>query len=493
MRLPIAVDIEWSKRDDLRNPRFWLGIALALAGLIVGTFLVRITLLRPVEPPVSSASVAITSAPTGATILIAGRERGRTPATLALPPGEQRIILRFSGRADTTYDVRLEAGQQATLSGILWLRAPQVLQLRSPLPGATIVGAQFLGDGRVALALALPSGDERQLWLLDRDGGTRRIGPPLARVAIVVAPDGARVAYLARPATGLSGAASGLGTAGLATEVWLAGTGGDLGERRYALPPNTAAERFVDLSWSPDGKGLLLASEQHPQGGGVRTRLLWLALATGPATSAPRELITLPSEIVPGAYTWDPRGERVGLLARAGGKTSLCLLTVADGAVRSLADVATDGRAPAPFPPLTWRDENTGDGAAAMYAAPSSGASAGGVSFGTAPMPRLYADGPGPDLGAAEGLGPGWRGDGLLLTLARRGRGSQYILRAFDPLAAGAAQDLGTLPSSIGAPEGVRWDMARGQALVAVRDPGGGGQFDLWLVRWAGSEGETYR
>src|SRR4051794_961995 len=149
MHLPITVDIEWSKRDDLRNPRFWLGIALALAGLIVGTFIVRITLLRPEQPPAASAALAITSAPTGATILIAGRERGRTPATLALPPGEHRVGLRLTGRVDTTYDVRLEAGQQATLSGLLWLRAPQALQLRSPLPGATIAGAQFLDDGRV--------------------------------------------------------------------------------------------------------------------------------------------------------------------------------------------------------------------------------------------------------------------------------------------------------------------------------------------------------
>jgi hypothetical protein len=92
-----------------------------------------------------------------------------------------------------------------------------------------------------------------------------------------------------------------------------------------------------------------------------------------------------------------------------------------------------------------------------------------------------------------EGEAPGWRGDGLLLALARPRRSGQPILRAFDPRAGGEPQDLGTLPQPIGMPDGVRWDLPRGQALVAVRGGAGGNGFDLWLVSWAGHDGEEKR
>ncbi len=496
MQLPIDIAIEWPSRDDLRNPKCWFVVALALAGIAAVAFLVRAALPSPTRAEVASASLAITSTPSGATILIAGRERGRTPATLALPSGENRVTLRLAGRADTTYAVRLVADQTTTLVGILWQGTPEAQRIRPPLPGATIAAAQFLADGRVALAVALPSGDERQLWLIGGNGDARRIGPPLAQVAIAAAPDGFRVAYLARPAAGALGVASGSGVEGLATEVWVTDRDGERGERRYALPPNTAAERLVDLSWSPDGTGMLLASQQRPQGGGARTRLLWLDLPTdGQAASAPHELITLPSEIVPGAYAWSPEGGRVALLARANGRTSLCLLTIADGTFRSLADVTIDGHPAPPFPPLTWRGGSTGTGATVAYAAPLPGG-AGGPTFGSAPAPRLSTDGTiggqDFDLGVAEGLGLGWRGDDLVLALAHTGRGGATVLRAFDPRAGGAGQDLGPLPAAIGMPDGVRWDMARGQALLAVHGAGGG-QFDLWLVRWAGRAEEVDR
>ncbi len=495
MHLPVTIAIEWPTLHDLRSRRFWLFAGLAIGGIVAGIVLFRTALTPATQADVAGASLAITSSPPGATILVAGRERGHTPATLALPPGEHRVTLRLAGRADTAYSVRLVANEATSLAGLLWLRTPETLLVRSPLPGATIASAQFLDDGRVALAVALPSGDERQLWLLERDGSARRIGPPLAYVAIAAAPDGSRVAYLARPAAGSPASTATLGVEGLVTELWVTARDGERGERRYALPANTAAERLVDLTWAPDGTGLLLASQQRPQGGGARTRLLWLDLPAGSSAPAPRDLITLPSDIVPGAYAWSPQGDRVALLARANGKTTLCLVARADGTFRPLADITSDGRPGPSFSPLTWRQGGVGDGGALAYAAPPPGTGSGGFALGTAPAPRLFTEGPADDpgtaLGAAEGLGPGWRGDGLLLAVVPPGRRGSPILRAYDPHAGGAAQDLGALPQQIGTPDSVRWDMARGQALIAVRRSGGDGQFDLWLVRWGGREGEA--
>lgn len=495
MHLPLTIAIEWPTPHDLRSRRFWLFVGLAIGGIVAGIVLVRAAIAPGTRAEVASASLAITSTPPGATILVAGRERGHTPATLALPPGEYSVTLRLAGRADTAYNVQLVANAATSLAGLLWLRTPEKLLVRSPLPGATIASAQFLDDGRVALAVALPSGDERQLWLLERDGTARRIGPPLAYVAIAAAPDSSRVAYLIRPNAGSPASAATLGVDGLVTELWVTARDGERGERRYALPANTAAERLVDLTWAPDGTGLLLASQQRPQGGGARTRLLWLDLAAGSSVPAPRDLITLPSDVVPGAYAWSQQGDRVALLARANGKTTLCLIGRDDGTFRPLADIATDGRPAPPFPPLTWREGGVVDGGAFAYAAPPPGTGSGGFALGTAPAPRLFtegaADDPGTALEAAEGLAPGWRGDGLLLALVPPGRRGSPILRAYDPRAGGTAQDLGVLPPPLGTPDGVRWDMARGQALIAVRRSGGDGQFDLWLVRWGGREGEA--
>jgi dipeptidyl aminopeptidase/acylaminoacyl peptidase len=115
---------------------------------------------------------------------------------VAVAPGEHRVTLRREGYAEATYTVRLETGQSAMLAGELWLRRPEVRRLRPAFPGAAIAGATFLDDGRIALAVALPPGDERQLWLLDGQGSARRVGPPQAWGSIAISPDGRRVAYL---------------------------------------------------------------------------------------------------------------------------------------------------------------------------------------------------------------------------------------------------------------------------------------------------------
>lgn len=496
MHLPFAVTIKRSRRDDLRRPGFWLTTCLIILTVAGGILLLRANWSRSTSTAVADATLTITSTPPGATILIGGKERGRTPATLALPPGDVRLTLRLAAHADVTYGVRLTSGQMVTFAGILWLRQPDVRRVRSPLPGAPIVGASFLDDGRLALTVALPPGDEHQLWLVDQDGGAHRAGPPLAQVAITASPDGARVAYLARPASAAS--AAGFGGPGDArvSEVWITARDGERGERRYVLPPNTADERLVDLSWAPDGTHLLLVSQQRPQGGGLRTRLLWLDLANveeGAPTA--RELIGFPSEVIPGSYNWRPDGRRVTLLTRVGGRTALCVAGTDGSLFRSLADVGGEEGGSPPFPPLAW----TPDGGV-IYADP--GDSPNG-SFGSPRPVSLVAD----DLtgapprhlgdvtGAPGGAGPGLRDDGVVVVLSRSKANAPAILRAFDS-AGDAAQSLGsvTIPAAI---NGMHWDTGRGRVLVAARNTvfagDGSGGFDLWLVRWAVSDREVAR
>lgn len=492
MHLPFTVAVELPTRDDLRQPLFWaivVGVALAL----IGAVLVRSRRPPSAEVPGIPATLAIASDPAGATVLVDGKARGHTPATLALRPGARHVALRLARYAEVTYTVRLVAGQATTLAAPLWLRTPEVRQVRPPLPGATITDAQFLADGRIALTVALPPGDERQLWLLGTDGDAQRIGPPAAQTALATAPDGERVAYLARSAA-RAGSPTGTATDARPDEVWITGRAGERGQRRYALPTNTADERLTDVAWAPDGAHLLLVSQQRPQGGGIRTRLLWL---DGAGTTAPRELIAVPSEILPGSYAWSPRGDRVAFLARANGRVTLCLLGTDGIFFRTLADVGDVGGTPT-FPPLAWIGGSPGVPGGVVYAAPDPrDPAAGGGLFSTADTPALFADDlaghPAHRLGVASGQGPGWRSDGLLVALVRPKRGGPLALRAFDPRAGGAAQDLGTLPQLTDTPEGVRWDLARGQALVTLRGSAGAGQFDLWLVRWTARAGEVAR
>lgn len=480
MRLPFNVVFEPPTRAELRaavrDPHAW-----ALTLLIALLAVVAVAIIRerqPVPPAPTDAVLHVTSEPTGAAILIDGREQGLTPATLALPSGAHRVMLRLARHADIAYDVDLAPDRPATLDGLLWPQTPVVQRLRPPLPGATIADVRFLADGRIALILALPGRDERQLWLVERGGDARPAGPPGARLALAIAHDAGRVAYLARGTTATVAAATSdpAGNPRL-DEVWLAELDGGRGERRYALPPSTADERLIDLSWSPVGDHLLLVAQQRPQGGTTRTRLLRLDADTGAA----REMIALPGEVVPGSYAWSPAGDRLALLVRAGNRTSLCLLGTADGAFRALADARAT-----PFPDLAWSPR--GDRLA--FAAPPDAAP--GDLVGIRAAPALHTNdldgGPARRLGDAAGQGPGWRADGLLLALVRPQGSGPLALRAFD--AAGMGQDLGQVPLPPGSLVGVRWDLPRGRALVATRPAASGDPPDLWLVRWAaGDEG----
>jgi hypothetical protein len=340
----------------------------------------------------------------------------------------------------------------------------------------------------VALTVAVPPGEERQVWLVGGRGGPRRVGPLEAPGRAAVAPDGERVAYLA----GGSGASIGVGRAG-PTEVWLAGPDGDRGERRIALP-EAGDERLVDLTWAPAGGHLLVVS-RRAVAGGHRTRLRRLEAAGGDL----RELVTLPAEVVPGAYEWSPRGDRLALLTRtAGGVVALCVLDAGDGSVRTLADLDPAATAVAPFPPAAW----SRDAARLLFAAPEPERRAAGVwPLGARPAPGLFVaeleaapDGEGGvspprPAGSGAGAAPVWRPDGLPAALAR-GKGGVLALRAVEP--GGAVRDVAALPLRASGPLAARWDAARARAFVAVAGagPAGTGQPEVWLVRFRAAADE---
>ncbi len=450
-----------------RTWRIWVlvgGLAVAASAFLFFFF----GLPAGPGPEVGGATLRVESDPPRATVELDGRARGHTPLTVAVAPGEHRVGLRLDGYAEATYSVRLETGQSATLAGELWLRSPEVRRLRPAFPGAAIAGATFLDDGRIALAVALPPGDERQLWLLDGQGSARRVGPPQTWGSIAISPDGARVAYLAP--------GEGAGPGGPLRELWLAGSGGERGSRRFALP--TGDERLVDLSWAPDSQHLLVVSREQ-RAGGQRTRLRLLEGATGEA----RELANLPSAVVSGSDVWSPDAGRVGLLTRVGQLTALCLLGI-EGDFHYLVDLSRDDATPLPFPPLAWSP----DGGHLLYAAPAQDRPAAtGWLFGSPPASALFTaeaarplPRPVPD---ARGQAPVWRADGSVLVLAS-GAGGTLTVRQIEP--GREPRAVAQLPIRAGSAFAARWDTAHAQALVAVPDAAslGSSQPEYWLVRF---------
>lgn len=465
MQFPFTVVVQPPSRAGLRRLlRAWWPWALAGALLAAAAAYAFVWAPAHSIEPGSGASLQVESVPDGASVEIDGRTRGRTPASLTLAPGAHTVRLRRDGYADVTHSLTVRAGEAVAVTAQLWLRSPQVQRLRPTFPGATISAAGFLRDGRVALIVALPPGDERQAWLVDGRGGTRRVGPPEAHGGLAISPDGEQVAYLAQ------------GQGGRLDEVWLT-RDGSRGARRYAVP--TGDERLVDLTWAPDGRHLLVVSQQPLAGGGQRTRLRWLDTAAGEA----RELVELPSEVVPGSYGWSPGGDAVAFLARAGQLTALCLVRTTDDTFQYLADLSRDDPSPLPFPPVAWSP----DGRRLLYAAPNQDrAASSGWLFGAKPPVVLFLAEAAQPLGqpwGVEGQAPAWRHDGGALALGR-GQGSALVLRAVAP--GQEPRDLAEVPVRIGSAFAARWDVAHAQLLVATNGSAASGtsQPEYWLVRF---------
>lgn len=97
------------------------------------TFTLRATLESQ-----APATLEVTSQPSGATVLVDGRARGRTPLSLQLEPGSHRVEVRKEGYRPHTATVRLRGQGQERLSPTL-APSPGTLVLTSEPPGARVV------------------------------------------------------------------------------------------------------------------------------------------------------------------------------------------------------------------------------------------------------------------------------------------------------------------------------------------------------------------
>ena len=492
-----------------------------------------------VAPTVSAegndqARLELVSQPAGASVTLDGRRRGSTPLVTAVAPGVHTLVLQQPDALDEQRQISVTGN--ATIDISMWLHTPTSTLLKPAYPGATIGGAAFLDDGRLALQMAVPAAstnaNERAVvepWVYDpRDGSLTRLTTQTTSIRaanVSISPDGHEIAYVTPDASAVSAASR----AARLTEVWIASAETQVAapQRVFALPSANATstagsatpadiEEVHDVTWTPDGRHLLVTVRLAAIASGAipapRTRLL-LVSASPDAMTLPTELMTLPAELVVRSYTWAPDGNWVAFLTQApaesGGSmfVALCALdTSAGGALSGFRYVADLGRSsvsggPIPAAAATWSP--TGDGRL-VYAASTPKVTVTnplGLPTTTGGEPGLFVATPagqaltaeeGRRLGAGAGLSaPTWASvdevdPGNLLALARSTKGSKpLVMRGIDS-SSGALHNLEvSLPPGVGGsgPVAARWDLGHGRLLVLARhDNTGSGLLDYWLV-----------
>jgi hypothetical protein len=155
MELPVVV-FEPPTRADLgralASPRAWLLGLLLLGAAAAG---IR-WLARPAGPTVAEGEspLRVETAPPGATIVVDGRERGRTPATVGVAPGGHELLVRRDGALDERRQVPLASGSQVRTR--LWRAAPVTKVVRSVGIDAGVRWEGYGADqlaGRVAMLM----------------------------------------------------------------------------------------------------------------------------------------------------------------------------------------------------------------------------------------------------------------------------------------------------------------------------------------------------
>jgi PEGA domain len=485
VQLPFVIEFEPPSRADLvcllgGGRRRWLvaGLVLALAAIAGSWWMVRSVGAGSGSPGATpSLDLNVTSRPAGARITLDGRELGRTPASLAVAPGLHDLGLLAPDAPEARY--RLQVDHALRFDAILWRRDAVVARLRPALPGAALTSVDLLDDGRLALGVAVPPQADLQAWLFDPvSGALERVALGSARGRLAVAADGGRVAALASN-----------GAADPPSEVWV-----------WPTRPSTEAAGVVwrldagsrahltDLTWSPQAadQRLLVVSAEDLFSGGQRSQLWQLDLAPGAVEAGPRgarQLISLPSTVVPGSFVWSPDGQRVVFLARAGSQRALCALDLPDGAFRYLADLDTSETSGSrlPFPPVAWR----AGGHDLLFVARSQDPPSNAITWFERPRRLVYRV---DDDLVARPIGPtdadvvAWREDGASLVLLGRVKDDgPLVLRAADA-ALGQLSQLMELPLRPPA-YAARWDVPHARLLLASPAAGLSDAPDFTLVR----------
>ena len=478
MKLPFRVRIyDPPALATLR--RLWWAWALiaALVAIGIGFLVWHFAIAQPALQAVAAdqADLKISGSPSGAQIQIDGKDAGHMPALVHVRAGKHVVRVTAAGYFPTSVPVDVHAPPTLDVHLELWPAQPRLRQLRPPLPGSSIAGISFLGDGRLDVAVAVPPGDERQLWIEGPGGQQQRAGPPSAQSSVAVSRDGQTVAYFTAPSSGAL-------SVGQPTELWLSSGDGSQASRRYALSQSSGAGQLLDVSWSSDGQHLLLAA--RPGGAnGQRTTLSLLPAQGGD----PRTLVSLPSDLVLGSETWSPDGRQVAFLTTAGNTTALCVLDVQSGDFRYLGDVAGGLSHPLPLAPASWSPSGT-----LLYSALNrSSDNAVGWLLGSGMASTLFslrttAALPQP-IHAWQGQSPAELPDGSVLALARGKAAGPLLLRDFLP--DGSSIDGPGLPISSGSVYAARWDVERRQAVIAVKGDGLSSEGDqYWLASFGREE-----
>jgi hypothetical protein len=199
------------------------------------------------------------------------------------------------------------------------------------------------------------------------------------------------------------------------------------------------------------------------------------------------EVLSLPSDVVPGSATWSPDGQRVLFLARANALNALCLLDL-QGDFRYVADLDPTPLLPLAYPRATW----SADSQRVLFVAPHQHPPGSGSGWlQSDPRHALYqadvAD-PTPALiGDTDVDLAVWREDGQFIGLGRTGNDGTLALRLLG--GSGTSKHLLELPLKPGAslPYAAVWDTTRARLLVASRT--WSGDIDFWLVM-LGLEGD---
>ena len=260
-----------------------------------------------------------------AQVLVDGHVVDTTPLVTTVLPGPHQVTLRRGGELDATRELDVPAAG-TSLDVAPWRAQPTVVRLRPAYPGATIADVRFLTDGRIALVLLLPASGGavssqpplREAWLLD-PASVRldAFTPSIRALALAVSPSGTQVANLQRaprPPSGQATAGMSPPISGRLDEVWVATQDDPQSLRRvFQLPPpdrgsgygTPPVEQLADLSWTPDGRRLLVATRIGDGTSVSRAHLL--VLDTQNAYDA-RELITIRPSRCPEATAGRPTG-----------------------------------------------------------------------------------------------------------------------------------------------------------------------------------------